>query len=250
MALQWNTIKQQKPAVFDWLVFTISLLMGLIFPELKNFAGSASFSVWMLAALLLYAGGLWLKHRPMYYRLDKQGGERKTVPLLLILIVGHWVIMLMLVMLAGDGLRQMAGMEQLAAGKNVSGAAVFTNIVVSMFLTWLAFRPGGSGRKPMNETYRFRREMAGDVLLVSGVSILSFVFWEKSLLAAMEHMRLDSFGNIIMLFVFLSVCYILFYLPLRYLYLVEERNSRQMWRRLLLIFMLILVRGLLEAVLS
>jgi len=250
MALQWKNIKQQKPAVFDWLVFTISLLMGIIFPELKNFAGSASFSVWMLAALLLYATGLWLKHRPLYYRLAKQGSEPNTVPLLLFLIVGHWVIMLMLVMLSGDGLRLIAGIQQLGMGKNVSGTEIFSDIIISMFITWLAFRPGGKNKKQLNEAYLSRRELTGDVLLITGVSILSFVFWEKSLLASMEHMSLDSFGNIVMLFVFLTACYILFYLPLRYLYLVEERSSRQMWRRLLLIFLLILLRGLFEAILT
>ncbi|MFM6926331.1 MAG: hypothetical protein ACKOU7_12570 [Ferruginibacter sp.] len=250
MSLCWNNIKDQKPAIFDWLVFTISLLMGLIFPELKDFAAAASFSYWMLAALLLYTAGLWLKHRPVYYRLSCKGKAPNAVPYLLFLIIGHWVIMLMVILLAGDAVRHIAGLPLPAEESRASGFEVFSSIVGGLFVTWLAFRPGGKIRKPMTENYRIWRETAGDVLLITGISILSFVFWEKSLLASMEHMQLNSFGNILTLFIFLSVCFILFYLPLRYLYLIEEHNSRQMWRRLLLIFMLILLRGLFEAIQS
>jgi hypothetical protein len=51
-----------------------------------------------------------------------------------------------------------------------------------------------------------------------------------------------------MLFIFLSFAFMLFYLPLRYLYLIED-DSNKAWRRLLLIFMFILIRALLVAVL-
>ena len=64
----------------------------------------------------------------------------------------------------------------------------------------------------------------------------------------MAHMPVNGVGDVIMLFIFLGVSYVLFYLPLRYLYLIEDHFSRQAWRRLLLIFILILLRGLFEAV--
>lgn len=247
MATTRNRIKQQKPALFDWLVFTISLVMGLVFPELKNFAAAASFTYWMFAAMLLYMAGLWLKHRPVYYRLAKEGRGPQSVPYVLFLIIGHWVIMLMLVIFSIDAMRGIAGLPQVPLDKSLSGWQLSGCIVLSLFITWLAFRPGGKSRKLLTEASLFRRELAGDILLISGVSILSFVFWEKSLLGAMEHMQLNSFGNICVLFIFLSVCYVLFYLPLRYLYLIEDRLSSQTWKRLLLIFILILLRGLFEA---
>lgn len=246
MAINRNSIRQQKPAIFDWLVFSISLLMGLIFPELKNFAAAASFSYWMFVAMLLYMAGLWLKHRPVYYRLAK-AGKGQSIPYVLFLIIGHWVIMLMLVIFSVDAMRDMAGLPKIPLDKSLTGWQLFGCIVLSLFISWLAFRPGGSNKKLLTDASLFRRELAGDILLISGVSILSFVFWEKSLLGAMEHMQLNSFGNICTLFIFLSVCYVLFYLPLRYLYLIEDHFSRQTWKRLLLIFMLILLRGLFEA---
>jgi hypothetical protein len=53
-------IQKNNTALFDWLVFAISFSLGFIFPGLKAFASSPSFSFWMLAALLLYISGAWL----------------------------------------------------------------------------------------------------------------------------------------------------------------------------------------------
>ncbi|MFZ1453891.1 MAG: hypothetical protein WAT20_14390 [Ferruginibacter sp.] len=243
-----NSKKQNKPAIFDWLVFSISLLLGLIFPELGDLTASASFSGWMLGGLVLYMLGLWLKHRPVYARLANQAKPQKGISYMLFLIIGHWLIMLAVVMIAESAFRNIIGLPQLPTDNPTSGCQVFTSIVLSILITWLAFRPGGKSRKPVTEKYLFKRELAGDILLISAVSLLSFVFWEKSILAAMAHMRMDSIGDILMLFIFLGFAYMLFYLPLRYLYLIEDHSSKA-WRRLLLIFMLILVRALIEAVL-
>ncbi len=248
MSVALNSIKQHKPAIFDWLVFTISLLLGLIFPELNDLTASASFSGWMLGGLVLYMLGLWLKHRPVYHRLAKQAKPQKGISYVLFLIIGHWLIMVAVVIIAEGAFRNIIGLAQVPAKSPTSGSQVFTSLVVSILITWLAFRPGGKSRKSVTEKQLFTRELAGDILLITGVSILSFVFWEKSILGAMAHMRMDSIGDICLLFIFLSFAYMLFYLPLRYLYLIEDHGSNA-WRRLLLIFMLILVRGLLEAVL-
>lgn len=248
MSVAFNSIKQHKPAIFDWLVFAISILPGLIFPQLKDLTASASFSGWMLGGLVLYMLGLWLKHRPVYHRLAIQAKQQKGISYILFLIIGHWVIMLAVVIIAEGAFRNIIGLPPVPTDSTTSGSVVFTSIVVSILITWLAFRPGGKSRKPVSEKYLVTRELVGDILLITGVSLFSFVFWEKSILGAMAHMRMDSIGEICLLFIFLSFAYILFYLPLRYLYLIEDHSSKA-WRRLLLIFVLILVRGLLEAVL-
>ena len=245
MVVPWNSIKQNKPAIFDWLVFSISLLMGLVFPALRDLTTSPGFSGWMLAGLLLYTTGLWLKHRPLYYRLAKQGREQKNFFIILFLIVGHWVIMLAAVMLSEEAFRQITGLPPVPKYQTQSGLHILTGIFTAALITWFAFRPGRKSRKLLTEQYLFRRELAADIILICGVSMLSFVFWEESILSAMSHMQMDSFGDILMLFIFLGLAYMLFYLPLRYLYLIED-NNRQAWRRLLIIFVLILVRSLFE----
>jgi len=246
MNATWNSIKQNKPAIFDWLVFTISLLLGLIFPQLKDLTASTSFSGWMLAGLVLYLIGLWVKHRPVYYRLAIQGRQQKHPALLLFLIIGHWLIMLAAVVIAEEASRHIVGLPPVPKDHPTSGWQVFINIAVSIIATWFAFRPGGKSKKILTEKYLFTRELVGDILLITAVSMLSFVFWENSILSAMAHMRMDSFGDICLLFIFLCFVYMLFYLPLRYLYLIEDQPGKA-WRRLVLIFLLILIRGLFEA---
>jgi hypothetical protein len=221
--------------------------MGFVFPSLGGFVNSPVFSRWMLFALLLYAAGSWLKHRPLYYRLAKAGNPNPSVPFVLFLLIGHWIIFLMVFIFAEDAFRNFTGLQQIPAG-NTSGYSIAASIFGAIFITWLAFRPGGKNRKPLSEADLVRRELVADLLLISAVAMLSFVFWEKSLLEMMAHMPVNGLGDVITLFVFLGVSFVLFYLPLRYLYLIEDHFSRQAWKRLLLIFILILLRGLFEAV--
>ncbi|MEO6540595.1 MAG: hypothetical protein ABIN74_06390, partial [Ferruginibacter sp.] len=159
MVVPWNSIKQNKPAIFDWLVFSISLLMALIFPALKDLTTSPSFSGWMFVSLLLYVAGLWLKHRPVYYRLAKQQRETKNGFMLLFLVVGHWVIMLAAVMLSEDAFRHITGLPQVPKYQPQSGLHILTGIFTAAVITWLAFRPGGKNRKLITEKYLFRREL-------------------------------------------------------------------------------------------
>ncbi len=247
MLIPWNNIKQNKPAIFDWLVFTFSLSIGFIFPSLRDLITSPFFSNWMFGGLLLYVAGIWLKHRPLYYRLAQSGNKQIGGPAVLFLIIGHWVIMLVVVIFSEGAFRQIVQLAPLPADSTGSGISILIYICIAAFITWLAFRPGGKNRKVLSEKYLFGIELAADILLISGVAMLSFIFWEKSLFAMMLHMPLRNVGDICMLFVFLSFAYMLFYLPLSYLYLIEDHFSSQAWKRLLLIFMLILVRALFTA---
>lgn len=45
-------------------------------------------------------------------------------------------------------------------------------------------------------------------------------------------------------FLFLGIFFIFFYLPLRYLFLVEDHGSRQTWQRFLIIFGFLAIRFL------
>jgi len=243
--INWSKIKQNKPAIFDWLVFLFSFSMGFIFPSLRSFIASSSFSNWMLAALVLYIGGICLKHGPLYYRLAR-AGNHEEIPYRFFLIIGHWVIMMAVIIFADEAFRRLMGLPTLRQGEG-SGYGTVTGIFLGAFITWLAFRPGGKNKKILAEGYLFRRELAADILLITGVAMLSFVFWEKSILAVFINMPMGSVGDVCMRFILLSLAYIMFYLPLRYLYLIEDHFSKQAWRRLLLIFIFILLRGILTA---
>ena len=100
--------------------------------------------------------------------------------------------------------------------------------------------------KYFSAKYLFRRELVADIFLLAAVSILSFVFWEKGIISLLSHRKTASVGDVWFLFVFLAIAYIIFYLPLRYLFLVEDHFSRKTWRRMLLIFAFLLIKSLFE----
>jgi hypothetical protein len=245
MPIQWNSIKQNKPAIFDWLVFIFSMSVGFIYPSLKDFFVTPAFSNWMLATLVLYVAGVCLKHRPLYYRLAKAGNPQTKIPYLLFLIIGHWFIMVSAVVFAEAAFRRVTGISPTPPA-TASGFGIIATVIAAL-ITWLAFRPGGKSSKPLAEARLFKLELAADVLLISGVAMLSFVFWEKIILALMVRMPIHGMGDIVFLFLFTGITYVLFYLPLRYLYLIEDHFNRQAWKRLVLIFTLVLVRGLFTA---
>lgn len=248
MSKQQNYIENNRPALFDWIVFITSVSLGFIFPTFRSFIASPVFSWCMLSSLVLYSAGAWLKHLPLYHRIIKSGKPEKSLPYLLFLLIGHWLIFLTVFILAENAIRKMAGMPAATPEDRITGYFMFSSIAAATFVTWLVFR----GRKRIStvtnysKTYLYNREIVADVFLMLSVSVLSFAFWEKGIMALLTHKPVVTIGDVWFIFLFLSIAFLLFYLPLRYLYLIEDRSSRQTRKRLLFIFALLLIRSLFE----
>ena len=241
-------MKTNRPAFFDWLVFFISFSLGFVFPSLKDFVISPSFSYWMLVALSLYTAGAWLKHRPLSYRVTTTGESLREVPYMLFLLIGHWIIIITAIIFAEPAIRKIFSLAPLHEKDPLSGWLIFASIIVSLFITWIVFRSKKRKhfKKRYTPSYLFRRELVADVILVAGVSILSFIFWEKGIMAMLTNAKTSSISDIWFLFFLLGICFMLFYLPLRYLFFIEDHSNRQTWKRLLFIFGLILLKSLFE----
>ena len=241
-------LQENKAATFDWLVLTVSFFLGFAFPSLREFIISPFFFKLMFAALVLYIVGSWLKHFPLYYRLIKSGREQKVVPYTLFLIAGHWVLMLTAITLALPTIRKILGMPIAKPEEAANGWAVFTGIAGATIITWLVFRTKRTLKmyKVYSPGYIFRRELAGDICLVISVSIFSFAFWEKGIIAMLSSKPTVSISDVWFLFIFLAIAYMLCYLPLRYLFLVEDHFSSKTWKRMLIIFGILLLKALFQ----
>ena len=242
------SIQQNKAATFDWLVFAISFSLGFVFPSLRELIISPLFSYLMLAALVLYILGSWLKHFPLYYRLITTGDENKRVPYTLFLIVGHFVLMIIVIIFSMRAAENIIGIKPGTRKEASGGWIVFISMIGAFIFTWLVFRNKSKlkTRKVFSPAMLFRRELAGDICLVTAVSMFSFVFWEKGVIAMLSSRHNTSLSDIWFLFVFLALGYMLCYLPLRYLFLVEDHFSNKTWKRMLLIFGLLLLKALFE----
>lgn len=240
-------IEENRPALFDWITFMSGFCMGFIFPSLYEFVKSPGFPYWMLFAGLLYGAGAWLKHQPLCHRLTLQNRTAASVPLLLFLLCGHFVIFLMVLIVATPAWRELLGLPVLTPKDSDDGLSLVVSVTLAVLITWLVFRSKKRLKNPGAHTaaWYFRREMVADIMLMVSVSVFSFAFWEKGVMALLISRPTATLGDIWFLFIFLSICYIFFYLPLRYLFLVEDHSSRATWKRLLFIFGLLLLRSLL-----
>jgi hypothetical protein len=241
-------ILKNRAALFDWSVLSVSFLLGFIFPTIKDFITSPGFYYWMLAALLLYVVGAALKHLPLSYRITYSAKTLKPVPYIIFLLVGHWFIILFLVIFSEPAIRHILHLKPLTKNDSLSGGMIISATFIAAFVTWLVYRSKGNRkkRKKYSTDYLFRMELTADILLTAGVSILSFVFWEKGALAMLSRASTQTIGDIWFLFIFLAILFLFFYLPLRYLFFMEDREGGRNRRRLFLIFGFMLLKALFE----
>ncbi len=241
-------ILKNRAAIFDWTVIGISFMMGFIYPTVTDFASSSNFSYWMLVAFLLYTVGAVLKHLPLSYRITFSVSNPRPVPYIIYLFVGHWFIILFVILLSEKAFRHLFNLSALRADNSASWQLVLTATTVAAFVTWLVYRSKSNlkNRKNYSESYLFYRELVADIFLIAGVSILSFVLWEKGVMAMLARVSTKSISEVVFLFGFLSITFLFCYLPLRYLYFIEDREGGRNRRRLLYIFAFMLLRALFE----
>ncbi len=241
--------KINRAALFDWMVILVSFSLGFVFPDLKDFVKSPGFFNWMLIALLLYIAGVVLKHFPLTYRFTISGKAPKETPYVFFLVIGHWLIIFILVILAQPAINKWFHLGPITSTYLTSGPIIVLAITIACFVTWLVYRSKKVRRngKEKPPEYIFRIEIIADILLITGVSLISFVFWEKGVIAILGSYSINSIGSILSLFVFLGILYILFYLPLRYLYFIEEAPGSNL-KRLMFIFGFNLLRILFEII--
>ena len=236
-------LEKYKSGLFDWLVFSISFSLGFIFPSSDQIFSSPLFSFMMITALVLYTAGAWLKHFPLYKRMDSID---KPLTLFISLMVIHWFLIAAAVIFSAPAFRQIFGMPP-ATREGPDNLVITISCIAAIIITWLVFRSDAwSGSRSYSHLYLFRRELAGDLCLVVGVSIFSFIIWEKAILTKLFNAPILNFSDFVGAIVGLALTYILFYLPLRFLYLVEDKFSGKTWRRLGLIWMVFILKNFIE----
>lgn len=241
-------IEKNRAAIFDWLSFLLGFALGFIFPSLRELARSDMFSPFILWALVAYIAGALLKDVPLRYRFNCSGKRVPEFSYLLFLVLGHWIIMLVATGLTEPAVRELLGMKPSTKNNYTDSPAYGIFFLLSFVLTWVVFR---NKTRPLKKavyspTRLYRQEVVADLLLMIGVGCLSFVFWERGIIELMASHNVKNISDVWFLFVFLCFAYVLLFLPLRYLFLVEDYRSGQTWRRLLLIFGLLLLRALFD----
>lgn len=248
MARPVEYIQHNRAGLFDWLSFILSLSLSFIFPSLREFSDPGVYSPFILWALVAYVTGALLKDVPLRYRFRLTGKKVPEFSFLLFLVLGHWIIMLVATGLTEPAVRKLLAMHPVKSSNFSDSPAYGIFFILSFLLTWIVYR----NKKPLSKNRGYsplrlaRQEWVADLLLLVGVGCLSFVFWEKGIMGLMSQRGIKNISDIWYLFGFLCFEYLLFFLPLRYLFMVEDYRSGRAWRRLLIIFGLLLLRAFFE----
>lgn len=235
-----------RSALFDWIVLFTSFSLSFIFPGFVSLMASGVFPVLIYGAIIFYAVGAWLKHLPLDIRAALPNYKPRSFPLKYAMILGHWLILYGALYLVRAQLKEFFHLEWQGDKPEETDWYNWISIFLSVFITWLVYRaPRKNVPKKYDEQALFRRELTGDILLCISVSIFTFIFWERGVMGLMtKDIFPRAFPGIAIQFLFLAICFVLFYLPLRYLFLVEDHSSRQTWQRFLLIFGFLSIRYL------
>jgi len=238
--------KLSRSAMFDWVVFFTSFSLSFVFPGFINLVASPAFPWLILGAIFLYTLGAWLKHLPLDIRASLPAYKKRTFPLKYAMMFGHWLILYGALYMLRLHLQNFFGLH--FPGEK-SGETDWYNwfcLLFPVFITWLVYRgTRKNNRNKYTENLLFRRELVADILLCLSVSVLTFFFWERGVMGLMtKDIFPKNAPGLMIQFLILAICFVLFYLPLRYLFLVEDHSSRQTWQRFFLIFGFLAIRFL------
>jgi hypothetical protein len=111
---------------------------------------------------------------------------------------------------------------------------VVVSLIIAALLTYMVRRAGKRPEKAPTKIikYPFIQEALADGLLLISVSIVTRFFWETWYLELEPSRGIGISSRSIVLLVALSLLFVVFYLPSRYLFLVEDYRYGRTWIRM------------------
>jgi len=228
-----STIQTEKihGLVFDGANFLGNILSFGFVPSLGDeLLSTTGGALLLLAVATQMAGAAW-KKAYLPARLAQRGGlpvNRLRNNFLNLLLFNHFLLFSVISLFGFSllGIYDMQGSDSFYRGD----IWVFIALVVGGLCTYLVFsaeraRPAAAGRRK----WAGWMEFGADGLLWVSISLVTRIFWD-SLVEMIEPSRgtgLSSKG--VVLLIAMSLLYLFFYLPSRYLFLVEDYRSRWTW---------------------
>lgn len=241
-----------NPKTIHGFIFDLAVLAGnivfvlSILDRTENLA-DRTIGLLMGLAVITQLLGAVLKSNPLKHRLyeNSSGSSAGIMDIFMdVLLFFHFILFSVICLMSMALLGIVDLVDRSTSGDDIW---VVISLIIAGLLTYTVWRagkrPSKAPIKPIK--YPFIQEALADGLLLISVSIITRFFWE-SWYPELEPSRGIGFTlPAIVLLVALSLLFIVFYLPSRYLFLVEDfrygRTWLRMWVAMLPIAWLVLV---------
>lgn len=225
-----------KPNTIHGFIFDLAVFAGNIFFVLTILDQTENLPDrtigWLLGlAVVTQMIGAILKSNPLKYRMGETTGGSKAGILrkfMDVLLFFHFILFSVICLMAMDllGLVDLSG-----SGEDIW---VVVSLILAAVLTFTVWRAGKRRDEPPTKMakYPIVQETLADGLLLISVSIITRFFWESWYLELEPSRGIGLTSRAIVLLVALSLLFVVFYLPSRYLFLVEDYRYGRTWIRM------------------
>ena len=212
--------------IFDGATFLGNIVLIGHIPRLGDEVVDTTAGTLLIVVVLTQIAGAWWKKGFLRRRLAHRGlpppkGFAKGFMTLLLFL--HFILFTVMTLMALGllGIVDLQGRSDMGPLMALVVGGVATSVV------WLAGRPAES--RVRVRTGPSWLEFGADGLLWVSVSLVTRIFWD-GLVALIEPARgMGLSGGGVVLLVAVSMLYLCFYLPSRYLFLVEDYQSALTW---------------------
>lgn len=234
--------------VFDGLAIAGSVLLVAAFPESGETLPERSTGFLLMAAVLAQNLGALAKTGPLQQRLGRRTPAESpgcSDRFMQLLLFWHFILFTIAVAMAFG----LLGIVDLNSTGTETGLEVWPAIamLIAGITTFTVWRAGKKSiRDEQDGSTRPGFEYGADVLLSLSVSIITFFFWDVVVVGSVDSAIGIGFGTRgLVLVLSLSFLFTVFYLPSRYLFLIEDARYAGTWARVWLVMLALAWRVLL-----
>ena len=216
---------------FDLAVLAGNILFSVSILDLSEDLPDRTIGILLGVAVFTQLLGTVLKTKPLRYRLSDTPARSSTDILdkFMDALLFFYFILFSVISLMALGLLGMA--DNSTSGDDLWVVAA---LIIAGLLTFLVRRAGKRPDEAQTKMikYPFIQEALADGLLLISVSIVTRFFWETWYIELETSRGIGLSSRSIVLLTALSLLFVVFYLPSRYLFLVEDYRYARTWVRM------------------
>jgi len=226
-----NSPDRVRGFVFDLAVLAGNIIFTFSILERSDDFPDRDIGFLLLAAMITQFLGAVLKSRPLQFRLSGRS-PRKTDDLLDkfmgVLLFFHFILFTIICLITLSLLGVVDLGDRSSSGDDLW---VGVSLLIAGLLTYTVWRAGKRPEKAPTKMikYPIAQEALADGLLWISVSIVTRFFWETWYLEIEPSRGIGISLRAIVLLVSLSLLFVVFYMPSRYLFLVEDYRYGKTW---------------------